>query len=50
MEHAQSEVRVDHETIIVGAGCSGLGLGIQLKKRYLHDFVILERADDPGGT
>ena len=50
MEHVQSEVRVDHEIIIVGAGFSGLGLGIQLKKRYLHDFVLLERADDLGGT
>ena len=50
MEHVQSEARVDHEIIIVGAGFSGLGLGIQLKKRYLHDFVILERADDLGGT
>ena len=50
MEHVQSEVRVDHEIIIVGAGFSGLGLGIQLKKRYLHDFVILERAGDLGGT
>ncbi len=31
MEHVQSEIRVDHEIIIVGAGFSGLGLGIQLK-------------------
>lgn len=50
MEHVQSEARVDHEIIIVGAGFSGLGLGIELKKRYLHDFVILERAGDLGGT
>ena len=50
MENAQSKARPDHEIIIVGAGFSGLGLGIQLKKQYQHDFVILERADDLGGT
>lgn len=36
--------------LIVGAGFSGLGLGALLKRRSDHDFVILERGDDVGGT
>lgn len=39
-----------HEVIIVGAGFSGLGAGIELKRRGIHDFIILEAADDVGGT
>ncbi|HWC80082.1 MAG TPA: NAD(P)/FAD-dependent oxidoreductase [Pseudonocardiaceae bacterium] len=35
---------------VVGTGFSGLGMGIQLKKAGIHDFVILEKADDVGGT
>jgi cation diffusion facilitator CzcD-associated flavoprotein CzcO len=35
---------------IVGAGFSGLGMGIRLKQAGIHDFVVLERADDLGGT
>lgn len=36
--------------IVIGAGFAGLGMGIQLKRRGEDDFVILERADDVGGT
>ncbi len=35
---------------IVGAGFGGLGAAIRLKQRGHHDFVILERAADLGGT
>ncbi len=35
---------------IVGTGFSGLGLAIGLKERGIDDFVVLERADDIGGT
>lgn len=35
---------------IVGAGFSGLGLAIRLKQQGMHDFVVLERAGDVGGT
>lgn len=35
---------------IVGAGFSGLGLAIRLKQRGNDDFVVLERAEDVGGT
>src|SRR5665811_1959296 len=34
---------------IVGAGFSGIGMGVKLKEAGL-DFVILERAADLGGT
>ena len=35
---------------IVGSGFSGLGAAIRLKQEGFSDFVILERADDVGGT
>lgn len=35
---------------IIGAGFSGLCLGAQLKRRGIHDFVILERSAGVGGT
>jgi cation diffusion facilitator CzcD-associated flavoprotein CzcO len=38
------------EIILVGAGFSGLGLGIQLRRRGHESFVILERAEDVGGS
>jgi cation diffusion facilitator CzcD-associated flavoprotein CzcO len=36
--------------IIVGTGFSGLGMAIQLRKQGRSDFVILEKADEVGGT
>ena len=35
--------------LIIGTGFSGLGMGIALQKQGL-DFLILEKADDVGGT
>ena len=41
----------DHVRVaIVGAGFSGLGMGIRLKREGIDDFVVLEKADDVGGT
>ncbi|RZS32665.1 cation diffusion facilitator CzcD-associated flavoprotein CzcO [Herbihabitans rhizosphaerae] len=42
--------RTDYGTVIVGTGFSGLGMAIQLKKEGRHDFVVLEKAHDVGGT
>jgi len=42
----QPDVRV----AIVGSGFSGIGLAVRLKQAGMHDFVILERAGDLGGT
>jgi len=36
--------------IIIGGGFAGIGMAIRLRQRGLHDFVILERANDLGGT
>ncbi|ANW66476.1 hypothetical protein BCA37_25505 [Mycobacterium sp. djl-10] len=39
-----------YKYVIIGTGFSGLAMGAQLKRHNCHDFVILERADDVGGT
>jgi cation diffusion facilitator CzcD-associated flavoprotein CzcO len=39
-----------HEIVIVGAGFSGLGMAIELRRAGVEDFVVLERASDLGGT
>ena len=38
------------EVLVVGAGFSGIGAGIKLREAGFHDFVIVEQADDLGGT
>jgi cation diffusion facilitator CzcD-associated flavoprotein CzcO len=38
------------EIAIAGAGLSGLGMAMALKEDGHDDFVVLERADDLGGT
>ncbi|MEM1121706.1 MAG: NAD(P)-binding protein, partial [Bacteroidota bacterium] len=39
-----------HTCIIIGTGFSGLAMAIQLKNKGIHDFIILEKARDIGGT
>jgi cation diffusion facilitator CzcD-associated flavoprotein CzcO len=39
-----------YQTLIVGAGFAGLGTAIKLREAGVEDLVILERADDVGGT
>ncbi len=41
-----TEVRI----AVIGAGFGGLGTAIRLKQAGIHDFVVLERGDDVGGT
>jgi cation diffusion facilitator CzcD-associated flavoprotein CzcO len=42
---------VTHARIaIIGTGFAGLGMAIRLKQQGEHDFVLLERAGDVGGT
>lgn len=36
--------------MIIGAGFGGLCMGIKLKQAHIDDFMILEKADDLGGT
>ncbi|MFD2419371.1 flavin-containing monooxygenase [Amycolatopsis pigmentata] len=42
--------RTETGVVIVGSGFSGLGMAIQLRKEGRDDFVVLEKADDVGGT
>ena len=47
--HAQKDAQY-FETVIIGTGFSGLLAAIRLKKKNCHDFVLLERGADLGGT
>jgi cation diffusion facilitator CzcD-associated flavoprotein CzcO len=38
------------DVAIVGSGFSGLGMAIQLQEQGRRDFIVLEKADDVGGT
>ncbi|RAV15706.1 NAD(P)/FAD-dependent oxidoreductase [Mycolicibacterium sp. GF69] len=40
----------DHDTVIVGAGFSGIGAAINLDRAGLGDYAIIEAGDGPGGT
>jgi cation diffusion facilitator CzcD-associated flavoprotein CzcO len=41
---------MEFHTVVIGSGFSGLGMAIQLKRDGRDDFVVLEKADDVGGT
>ena len=40
----------DYHTAIVGAGFSGIGAAVKLDKAGLHNYLIIEAGDGPGGT
>jgi cyclohexanone monooxygenase len=40
----------DHHVVIVGAGFSGIGAAVKLDKAGLHDYLLIEAGDGPGGT
>ncbi|MBS9534005.1 NAD(P)/FAD-dependent oxidoreductase [Mycobacterium sp. M1] len=44
-----SEAPIRTRALIIGTGFSGLGMGIELRRRGV-EFLILEKADDVGGT
>jgi cation diffusion facilitator CzcD-associated flavoprotein CzcO len=46
MNNVQQDVRV----AIVGSGFAGLGMAIALREAGIQDFVVLEKADEVGGT
>ncbi|KAH7126912.1 hypothetical protein B0J11DRAFT_433542 [Dendryphion nanum] len=40
-----------HDFLIIGAGMSGLGLAVQLIRRFgVHNFELIEKSNDVGGT
>lgn len=41
---------IDVRVAVVGSGFAGLGMAVSLKRAGIEDFVVLERADDLGGT
>ncbi|WP_243792352.1 NAD(P)/FAD-dependent oxidoreductase [Saccharopolyspora gloriosae] len=45
-----SPQRHDTSVVIVGTGFAGLGTAIKLKEAGIHDFIVLEKSDDLGGT
>jgi cation diffusion facilitator CzcD-associated flavoprotein CzcO len=50
MNKVQQDGERDVRVAIVGSGFSGLGMAIRLRQAGIEDFVVLERADDVGGT
>jgi cation diffusion facilitator CzcD-associated flavoprotein CzcO len=42
--------KTHHRVIVVGTGFAGLGMAIRLRQQGMTDFVVLERAEDVGGT
>ena len=39
-----------YRVVVIGAGFGGIGMAIALKQAGIDDFVVLDRADDLGGT
>lgn len=50
VEHRSPKDIQKFKVAIVGAGFGGLATAIQLLKHHIQDFVILEKAQDVGGT
>ncbi|MGH9036180.1 MAG: flavin-containing monooxygenase, partial [Acidimicrobiia bacterium] len=38
------------QVVVIGSGFAGLGMAVRLKEAGIHDFVVLERAGEVGGT
>ena len=41
---------MSYRVVVIGAGFGGIGMAIALKQAGIEDFVVLDRADDLGGT
>ena len=46
--HDSADISVD--VLIVGAGFSGIGMGIKLLEAGMKNFLVIEKSDDLGGT
>lgn len=40
----------EYRVVVIGAGISGIGAAIALRRRGITDFVVLEKAGTLGGT
>ena len=47
---AEEQRSIDFETVIVGVGISGFGEALELMREGLGSYLILEKAEDLGGT
>ncbi|OBI44586.1 monooxygenase [Mycobacterium kyorinense] len=43
-------VSPDYEVVVVGAGFGGIGAAIALQRRGIHDFLVVDKWDQVGGT
>ena len=39
-----------YRVVVVGAGFGGIGMAVALKRAGIEDFLVVDRADDLGGT
>lgn len=50
-DHAEGEAAVRrYDIVVIGAGFAGINMAVALKRRGYENFIVLERADDVGGT
>lgn len=50
-EAAGTDFLPEHtDVVIVGAGFAGLGMAVRLRQAGRHDFVVIDRANEVGGT
>ncbi len=49
MSPAQQQPR-QLRVVVIGAGFAGIAMATALRERGVHDFVVIERGDDVGGT
>lgn len=45
-----TQAKTDYEALIVGTGFGGMGAAIQLQRLGIESFLMIDRADDLGGT
>ncbi len=46
----QALERPDFEVVVIGAGFGGIGMGVELRRAGIHNFLIVEKNSDIGGT
>jgi cation diffusion facilitator CzcD-associated flavoprotein CzcO len=50
MTETQTTQRPQYEAAVIGAGPAGIAAAAKLRKAGIDDFVVVERADDVGGS
>lgn len=48
--HSRSVEQPDFEVVVIGAGFGGIGMGVELRKAGIHNFLIVDKNSDIGGT